>query len=93
MRSEVMYTPYAMSSKEQTGDVITFTLFEEGKIWTKTRNDAEIGDESNNKSIMMSEQDMGDINSGDESDHDLISMEMLEDIRDGSQTHPNVKRR
>ena len=28
------------------------------------------------------------INSGDESDHDLISTEMLEDICDRSQTHP-----
>ena len=36
---------------------------------------------------------MDAINSGDESDHDLISTEMLEDIRDGSQTHPNVHRR
>ena len=33
---------------------------------------------------------MENINSGDESDHDLISAEMLEDSRDGSQTHPNV---
>ena len=33
------------------------------------------------------------INSGDESYHDLISTEMLEDIRDGSQTHLNVNRR
>ena len=41
---------------------------------------------------MMSEQDMKDINSDDESDHDLISTEMLEDIRDGSHTHPNVNR-
>ena len=41
----------------------------------------------------MSEQDMEDINSGNESDHDLISTEMLEDMRDGSQTHPNVHRR
>ena len=32
-------------------------------------------------------------NSGDESDHDLISTEMLEDICDGSQTHLNVNRR
>ena len=39
---------------------------------------------------MMSEQDMDAMNSGDESDHDLISMDMLEDISDGSQTHPNV---
>ena len=41
----------------------------------------------------MSEQDMENINSGDDSDHDLISTEMLEDICDGSQTHPNVNRR
>ena len=41
----------------------------------------------------MSEQDMDAINSGDKSDHDLISTEMLEDFRDGSQTHPNVNRR
>ena len=93
MRTEVMYTPYATSSKEQTGDVITFAQFEEVNILTKTCNDAESGDESDNKSIMMSEQDMDTINSGDESDHDLVSTEMLEDIRDGSQTHPNVNRR
>ena len=41
---------------------------------------------------MMSEQDMDAINSGDDSDHDLISTEMLEDICDISQTHPNVNR-
>ena len=41
---------------------------------------------------MVIEQDMENINSGDESDHDLLSTEMLEDIRDGSQTHPNVNR-
>ena len=48
MRPEVSYTPYAASSKEQTGDVITFAQFEEGDILTKTRNDAESGDESDN---------------------------------------------
>ena len=42
---------------------------------------------------MMSEQDMENINSGDESDHDLISTRMLEDICDGSHTHPNFNRR
>ena len=93
MRPEVTYTPYATSLKEQTGDVIMFVQFEEGNIWTETRNDAESGGESNNEPIMMSEQDMENINYGDESDHDLISTEMLEDIRDGSQTHPNVNRR
>ena len=29
MRPAVTYNPYATSSKEQTGDVITFTEFEE----------------------------------------------------------------
>ena len=42
---------------------------------------------------MMSKQDLEKINSGDESDHDLIYTEMLEDIRGGSQTHLNVTRR
>ena len=30
---------------------------------------------------------------GDRSDHDIISAEMLEDIRDRSQSHPNVNKR
>ena len=42
---------------------------------------------------MIREQDMEDINSGDESDHDLVSTEMLEDICGGSQIHMNVNRR
>ena len=73
MHPTVTYTPYAKSSKEKTGDVITFAHFEEGNIVTETCNDAESGDESNNESIMMSEQDMYAINSGDESDNDIIS--------------------
>ena len=44
IRPSVMYNPYATSLKEQTGNVITFTQFEEGNILTETRNDAEIGD-------------------------------------------------
>ena len=59
---------------------------------TETRNDEESGDESNNESIMMSEQDMENLDSNEQSDHDIISTEMLEDIRDGSQTHPNVNK-
>ena len=42
---------------------------------------------------MTSKHDMYAINYGDDSDHDIISTEMLEDICDGSQTHPNVNRR
>ena len=84
MRPAVTYTPYGTSLKEQTGDVIAFAQFEEGNILTKTRSNAESGDKSDNKSIMISEKDMENINSGDESDHDLISTEMLEDICDRS---------
>ena len=93
MRPEVTYTPYATSSREQTGDVIAFAKFQGGDILTETRNGAESGDKSDNKSIMMSEQDMENLDSNEQSDHDLISMEMLEYIRDGSQTHPTINKR
>ena len=86
MRTDVPYTPFAKSSREQTGDIITFAQFEEGNILTKTRNDAEIGDESDDGSMMT-------MYYGDDSEHDIISSEMLEDICDGSQTHLNVNRR
>ena len=33
------------------------------------------------------------MDSGNESDHNIIFMEMLENICDGSQFHPNVDRR
>ena len=58
MRPTVTYTPYATSSKGKTGDVIPFAQFEEGNLLTETCNDTESGDESDSKSIMMSEQDM-----------------------------------
>ena len=93
IRPAVAYGPYATSPRKQTGDVITFAQFEEGGILTETCNDAESGDKSNNESVIMSEQDMDAINSGDESDHDVISTDMLEDICDGSQTHLNINRR
>ena len=86
MRPEVTYTPCATFSREQTGNITTFTPFEEGNILIKTRDDAESGDKYDEKSIMT-------MDSGDESDNDIISTEMLEDICDGSQIHPNVNRR
>ena len=70
-----------------------FARFQEGNILTETLNDAERGDKSNSESIMMSKQDMENIDSSDESDHNLISTEMLHDSRDGGQTHPNVNKR
>ena len=63
MRPAVTYTLYATSPKEQTGAVIMFAQFEERKILTETRNDAESGDESDSKSLMMNEQDMENLDS------------------------------
>ena len=56
MRPAVTYAPYAASSKEKTGDKITFAQFEEGYLLTETRNDKESGDEYDSESIMMSKQ-------------------------------------
>ena len=71
-------------------DIITLAQFEEWNILTKTFNDAEIGDNDSIMSPLLSEEDIYAMDSGDESYHDLISTEMLEDIRDGVQSHPNV---
>ena len=93
MRPEVAYTPYDTYSKEQTGDVIMFAQFEEGNLLTETCNDTESGDESDSESIMMSEQDMENIDEKEKFNDDLISTETLHDIRDGNQTHPKIDKR
>ena len=93
MRPTVTYTPYTTSSKEQTGDVITFTQFEEGNLITETRNDSESGDESDSESIMMSEKDMENLDEKEKFDDDLISTETLHAIHDGNQTHLNIYKR
>ena len=52
MLPDVTYTPCDTSSRKQTGIINTFAQFEEGNIPTKTRNDAESGDESDDYLIM-----------------------------------------
>ena len=42
---------------------------------------------------ILSKEEMDAVDSGDESDDEPMSKEMLEDIRDGSQSCPNVNRR
>ena len=93
MRPAVTYTPNATYSKEQTGDVMTFAQFEEGNLWTETCNDTESSDKSDSESIMMSEQDMENLDGKENFDDDLLSMETLHDIRDRNQTHPNIDKR
>ena len=46
MRLAVLYTPYATSLKEKTGNIITFTQFEEGRLLSGPCEDAEIGEKS-----------------------------------------------
>ena len=93
VRPTVTYTPYATSSKEQTGNVITFAQFEEGNLISETRNDTESDDESDNESIMMSEKDMENIDEKEKFDEDLISTETLHENCDGNQTHPSIDKR
>ena len=44
-------------------------------------------------SPLLSKEDMDAMNSGDESDHDLISTGISKDIRDGNQSHPKFNKR
>ena len=50
MRPSVTYTPQYTSSKEQTGDIITFAHFEEGDLLSETCEDSESDDESGDES-------------------------------------------
>ena len=96
MSPDVTYTPCATSLRGETGDIIMFTQLEDSNILTKTRNDAESGEKSDDDSIIppiLSKDEMDAMDSGDRSDHDLVYIEILKDIRDGSKFHPNVNKR
>ena len=76
MSLEVTYIPCATSLRGKNGDIIAFTQFGEGNIFTKTCNDAESGYESDDDSItppLLIEEEIDAMDYGDESDHDLIS--------------------
>ena len=82
MRTAVTYTPCALYSRGETGNIITFAQIEEGNILTKTRNNSECNDNDSILPPLLSEEEMDAMDYGNESDHDLISMEMSEDICD-----------
>ena len=53
--------PYDTSSREQTGDIITFEMFEEGGLLSETRNYTESGnkyDEDSTLAPLVSEKEM-----------------------------------
>ena len=59
----------------------------------ETRNDTESDDKSDSESIMMSERDMENLDETEKFDEGLISMELLQDIRDGNKNHPKINKR
>ena len=92
----VLYIPCTTYLRRQTGDIITFAQFEEWGLLSKTFDDAERGDKSDDNSIflpLISEEEIDVIDSGNESDDEPMSTEMLEDIIDGSKSHTSVNRR
>ena len=96
MHLYVSYIPYATSSKGKTGNIITLTQFEEGDLLSKTRDDAESSEKSDDDSIMpplICEDEMDGMDTGDESEDEPMSTEMLEDICDSIQPHQSVNRR
>ena len=54
IKTSVSYTPYATSSKEQTGDIITFVQFEEGNLLSEYCNDTERGKKYYDNSTLAS---------------------------------------
>ena len=96
MCPDVTYTPCDTSSKGENVNIIMFAQFEEVNILTKTRNDVETCDRSYDNSIippLLIKEEIDAIDSVNESDHILISTEMLEYIPDGSQSHLIVNQR
>ena len=88
--------PYSTSSREQTGDIITFVNFEEANLLSETCDDTESGNEYDDYSTippLISEEEMDKMPSGNQYDAETMSTEMLEDICDGNQSHPSVNRR
>ena len=99
MRPAVSYIPCDTSSKEQTGNIITLSQFEEGNLLSKTREDVESDDKSGEESDedlimppLISVEETNALDSGDESDDEPMSTYMLEHITKGSQSNWNVNR-
>ena len=80
VRIYVSYIPCATSSRGETGNLITFAQFEEGDLLSETCDDAESGDEYNGNLILpplISEEEMYVMDSGDDSDDEIMSTEIL----------------
>ena len=90
------YITYSESPRDQTGNIITFTQFEECNLLSETRDDTEKSNKYDDNSTLpplIIEEEMDEMSSGDGSDDEPMSTDMLEDIRDGSQYHPIIHMR
>ena len=75
MRPAVLYIPYDTSPKEKTGDIITFTQFEEKNLLSETRNDTESGNKSDDDTTLETliiKEKIDVMSPGDESDAEHI---------------------
>ena len=96
MQLAVSYIPYATSARRKNDDIITFKQFEEGSLLSETRTNTESGNESDEDQTLaplMSEEEIYAMSSGDESDAEPMSKDILEDIHDESKCHPSINRR
>ena len=84
MQASVSYIPYATSSHEQTGNIITFEKFEDGGLVENGRNAAEYISDSASIDDSHTEYDYDD---------GSISTDNTEDIWGGSQIHPELNAR
>ena len=76
------YTPCAKCLRKQTSNIITFTQFEEGGLLSETSDDAEIGDKSDDDSIMpplISKETLYTMDSCNESEDEPMSRVMSEE--------------
>ena len=80
----------------KTGDMITFTHFEEGNLLSETHDDMESGNKSDDDSTLspfISEEEMNAMSSSDEFDAEPMYTDMLEEISDGSKSNSRINRR
>ena len=96
MSPDVSYIPCVTSWSRKTGNMTTFVKFEEGSLLYETRDNVEIGDEYDDNSTIspwIIEEEMDAMDSGNGSEDELMSTEMLEDICDSSKSHTIENRR
>ena len=70
-------------------------LSENQNLLAETRNDTEIDNKSDDNSTMptlISEEEIDVMSSGNEYDAEPVSTDMIEGIRDGSQSRPSINR-